>query len=534
MNSQYKPSTQQQAVIDFARTGRGHLNLVARAGTGKSSTILLTVQTLRDAGQLRRGNGAFIGAYNRPIADELQSKLNCMGITFDICEAGTWHSIGKRAWGKLAPRACGKECVNANKVSKLFGEMYPARFNSNIGITQPAYEAAFKPCVLRAVSLAKQRAFGVLCAVDDVTAWYDLFDHFGLEDDLLESQPVAEALRIARAVYKRSLELCFETIDFDDMILAPLYFRARFWTFAWVFIDEAQDTNPARRALALAILRPGGRLVAVGDDHQAIYGFTGADADSMPQIKAALGSHELPLTLTYRCSQAVVREAQQYVPDIQAHESNVEGSVTQVTLDEFNPAIVTAADAILCRKMAPLVDLAYAMIRAGLPCKIEGRELGQGLLSLAARFKLVNLRPLMTKLEEYKDKETQRLLAKEKEDRAADLADKVDTLIVIADGLLGRGKDKVTDLIEFVESLFNDTPAGTQPAVPTLCTIHRSKGREWDRVYLLGRNAYMPSKWARKEWQMQQEDNLAYVAITRAKVDLIDIVVPIERKERNA
>lgn len=524
------------------------MNLVARAGTGKSSTILMTIQALLGAGQLRPYRartperagqvsiGAFIGAYNRPIANELSAKLTDLGITFDICEASTWHSIGKRAWKKVAPKACSDAGIDENKVSKLFDTLFPSKYvPASFGLPEtrtPAYEAPYKSCVLRAVSLAKQRAFGVLCAVDDMAAWYDLFDHFGLEDELVEGQPIAEAIRIAIHVYKCSLTLCYETIDFDDMILAPLYFRARFWTYAWVFIDEAQDTNPARRALALAILRPGGRLVAVGDDHQAIYGFTGADADSMPQIKKALGSRELPLTLTYRCSHAVVREAQMYVPDIQAHVSNAEGSVTRVALDEFNPGQVTANDAILCRKMAPLVELAYGMLRAGYPCKIEGRDLGEGLKSLATRFKVTTLRALLPKLEEFKEKETQRLLAKQKEDRAADIADRVETIVSIAEGLLSRKKEHVADLVAFIDSLFNDTPAGQQPAVPTLCTIHKSKGREWEKVYLLGRNAYMPSKWARKEWQMQQEDNLAYVAITRAKTDLIDIVVPL--KERNA
>ena len=47
-----------------------------------------------------------------------------------------------------------------------------------------------------------------------------------------------------------------------------------------------------------------------------------------------------------------------------------------------------------------------------------------------------------------------------------------------------------------------------------LSSIHKAKGREWNRVYWLQTG---PSKWARKEWELQQETNLCYVATTRAK-----------------
>jgi superfamily I DNA/RNA helicase len=39
---------------------------------------------------------------------------------------------------------------------------------------------------------------------------------------------------------------------------------------------------------------------------------------------------------------------------------------------------------------------------------------------------------------------------------------------------------------------------------------------EWHRVFILDAHL-MPSKWATRAWMREQEDNLAYVAITRAK-----------------
>lgn len=47
--------------------------------------------------------------------------------------------------------------------------------------------------------------------------------------------------------------------------------------FSHVFVDEYQDTDPGQVALLQALAGDGGNLVAVGDPHQSIYGFRGAE-----------------------------------------------------------------------------------------------------------------------------------------------------------------------------------------------------------------------------------------------------------------
>ena len=63
-----------------------------------------------------------------------------------------------------------------------------------------------------------------------------------------------------------------------------------------------------------------------------------------------------------------------------------------------------------------------------------------------------------------------------------------------------------------------------------LCTIHRFKGREAGRVFLIGRNRYQPSKWAKTEEEHAGEWNLQYVAVTRVKKELVEVVVPMPPK----
>ena len=60
-------------------------------------------------------------------------------------------------------------------------------------------------------------------------------------------------------------------------------------------------------------------------------------------------------------------------------------------------------------------------------------------------------------------------------------------------------------------------------------TIHRAKGLQNNRVFILDYDK-LPSKAAR-EWQIIQERNLQYVAVTRAKIELFIYVNSSENKQ---
>jgi superfamily I DNA/RNA helicase len=84
------------------------------------------------------------------------------------------------------------------------------------------------------------------------------------------------------------------------------------------------------------------------------------------------------------------------------------------------------------------------------------------------------------------------------------------------------------DVVEELERMFGE--GREEEGALKLSTVHRAKGREWHRVFLLGRNRYMPSKFARTAEDKRQETNCIYVACTRAKEELVDVVVPLAKK----
>jgi superfamily I DNA/RNA helicase len=520
-----KLSQQQQAVLSWADTGSGSLNLIARAGCGKTFTLL---ELVKHIAKVEPHAEIFLGAYNKKIADELKAKLTQAGVGWKQCSAGTLHSAGFSAWRKVAPAVK----VDGDKMKRIIDAAAQA-----LGPHDSVKLQSYSSFILRLVSLAKQHAAGFLFNIDNLDKWWEFVDHHGLEEQLEGWMTVEEGISQAIRFLRESIAADKSIIDFDDMIFAPLYHNARVWPKDWVLIDEAQDTNPSRRALAIKMLRPRtGRLVAVGDPAQAIYGFTGADADAMDIIRGELGSTELPLNQTYRCPRAVVELANTWVPDMIALPEAPEGEVIEMPLASEDADAVSfwqiaerkelrpADDVILCRVVRELIATAFGLIKRGIGCKVEGREIGAGLKKLITRFKSTTLADLADEISAWQESEVQKWQAKGKESRAAQAEDQAQSLLVICDKLLADGKNDRGALITFIDGLFGDSN-GSKPDLVTLSTVHKAKGREWLRVFLIGRNKYMPSKWARKGWQQEQERNLCYVAVTRAKETLVDVSI---------
>lgn len=483
------------AVVGAARAGGGrNFCLRARAGTGKTSTVLELVDEYAAAFPTHE---VVLCAFGAAASKELKEKLEKRGHTnWRTISASTIHSLG---FGLLkAVYRLTRDNVDEHKVRKLIDAQNDVVYHQHGALIE------------RLVGYAKLEGFGFFpdAQVGDTHAWYRIADHYDINgfDDTTQLDAV---VRAAQHVYRLSLDKV-DAIDFNDMILFPLVknLRVRYQKDMLV-VDEAQDTGRARQALVRKFVRPRGTLIVVGDDRQGIYGFAGAQADALEKLIEGLDATVLPLTVSWRCPAAVIREAQRIVPDIEAAPSAIEGEVLQL---EALPDL-TPTDAILCRNTAPLVERAYALLRAGVACRVEGREIGTGLIRMINRWKVATIDVWLRRLENYQARETQKALAKGSEAKAAEVADRCETLRHIANACLDRKQNRVDDMRAFVDAMFTDDVAG----VVTLCTYHRSKGREWPRVWLLQHAARCPSPWAKQDWQRHQEQNLAYVAITRAQ-----------------
>lgn len=502
MAKKFAPSIQQAGYFDWIRTGVGSAVLEAVAGSGKTTTLIHGLSLMSGT--------VFFGAYNKKIAEEIKSKVRLANVT-----VSTMHAAGFAAWRKATRFVT----VDGDKCRNIFR----AACERNIQYSP------FQGPVLQLVSLAKQAGLGVqgLPSMKSMASWIQLIQHYDVEtfDEASGVDNTDLIVKLAVKTLEASIAQNTKIIDFDDMIYAPLYHGCSIQKYDWVLVDEAQDTNATRRLLALQMMHETSRLVAVGDPRQAIYQFQGASADSMNLIREATNAKNLPLTITYRCPKEVVKVAHQWVSHIQAAETAPDGVVRTVPITDLEKE-VSIGDVILCRYNAPLVKYVYKLIASGVPARIEGREIGNGLKALANKWKVKSIDALLERLEKWQERETTKARAKENEAKITAIEDKCGCLRVIIARVQATDphtKEPAKRVCAEIDSIFSDDPLAK---VVTLSSIHRSKGREWTKVVWLQTG---PNKRARLDWQVQAEDNLSYVACTRSMNELVLIDISAEK-----
>lgn len=519
----FNPSKFQSDIFRFIQRDNGSLLIEAVAGSGKTTTIVESLKLIP-----REQKSLFV-AFNKSIADELSKRVP------EHVAAKTTHSVGFSSLRKVFERTN----VDGNKFTRVFKEVIAAKELSDEesnNLKQVYYEG-----VRRLVGLAKNLALAPkeYCHPNNglfpdhadellrIMETYDIdFDDdenrivsndsdFGRQNEEDRDHRLKmEGADLAQKCLRRSIELGPEVIDFDDMIYLPILHGMRFWQYDNLFVDESQDVNALQMIMFRRLVKPRGRLIAVGDRRQAIYGFRGADTAAMDVIKQNFRCDELPLSICYRCPKDVIEVAKRDVPHIEAHEEAAAGKV--LNLRGYDHTVFRPGDMIVCRNNGPIVGMAYSLLPRGVAVKIRGKDIGKGLIKIIEKQKADDIDDFIDKLEEWKNKEVARALKRGNEAKADGIEDKHKVIMCFIES---GHCDTVKHLISKIESMYSDD---NEENMVLLSSIHKAKGLEADRVFFLD-SFFVPSKYAKTAEQRQQEYNLRYVAVTRAKKELFFI-----------
>lgn len=491
-------SKYQQAVFENVATGTGHTVVKAVAGSGKTTTIVTALS------YVPAGCRTLFVAFNKLIAEELKKKAP-PGI-----EVSTLHSYGL----KTITRSLNRLRINSNRVYDLIdaSNLEIARFISKICKTAGEKDTGIgyemRRDLVKAISLAK----GALLAEEaDIDALIDDFDIESPKRSPVKTLVLGDVQQDAfRAAFVRDVQAllvrCTDTsdgqIDFDDMIWLPIALDLPQAKFDRVFVDETQDLNPAQIEMTMRAVEGDGRICAVGDPRQAIYRFRGADSAAVNNVVKRLDAQVLPLSVCYRCCKAVVREAKEVVPEIEYAPDAEEGIVRKANLDEMKNS-AQGGEFILSRTNAPLISLCMYFIKSGRPANIQGRDVGASLAAFVKKSAANSVSDLCDYVEKWRDTECKRLAAKHRDTQAVE--DRADCVLAISEGA-----STVTDVVNRIGSLFEDKDDASRIV---LSTTHKAKGMERDTVWVL------QSTYRRRP--DVEEDNLYYVAVTRARKHLI-------------
>lgn len=306
-----------------------------------------------------------------------------------------------------------------------------------------------------------------------------------------------------------------QVVDFDDMIWLPYALKLRPDTFDTVFVDECQDLSAAQRRLALSTVAPNGQLIAVGDPRQAIYAFAGADCDSFHEIRRTADAVQLPLSICYRCPPEVVALAKTYVPQIESAPNAKPGIVEYIDHDKIFE-MGRPGDLFLSRTNARAISDCLAFLGRRIQARMRGRDVGKKLIQFADQVADLGGRKRWNEFGNFINQHVVMQAAKARE------ADKEGSAVATED----MGAALLTCYMNFMardyESLklqIGDLFADTGNVI-WFSTIHRAKGLENPRVFILDYTK-LPLRWKnQKSFEADQERNLLYVAITRAQSEL--------------
>jgi DNA helicase-2/ATP-dependent DNA helicase PcrA len=499
------------------------LCILAAAGAGKTRVL-----TRRIAYRVCTGDAdarhTLALTFTRKAAGELHDRLQQLGLREQVC-AGTFHAVAAaqlhRWWADrgqrppallerksrlLAPLAANRPALAAVPVAELAGhiEWAQARLVAPAGF-EAAVESAGRvlPSGVPAGAVA-----GLYARYQDEKVRRGLVDF----DDLLA--------------------LCADAIDVD-----PLFAAAQRWRGRHVYVDEFQDLNRLQHRLLLAWLGGATDLCVVGDPHQAVYGWNGADPDLLGQMATRWPSTEvLHLDDNHRCTPQIVAASAAVLgpagsrlraarpdgppPTIRAYPSETaEAQDIAAGLRHSRRAGRRwAAMAVLTRTNAQLIPIQQMLGDAGIPFWSPAQRILlddptiQGILAdLRGRSHL----PVQM---------VEADLATQADEGAGDDPQGARQSLLDLARLFRRQQPdgRAGQWLAWLPSALSDDPSGRGPAeAVTLCSFHRAKGLEWEAVWVAGlEQGLVPLGRARSRAAEDEERRLLYVALTRAEVEL--------------
>jgi len=496
---------------------RGAVCILAGAGSGKTTTI-----TRRIAWQV--ASGAFPAdrilavTFTDKAAREMRSRLEALGA--DGVAARTFHAaaLGQLRW--LAPARLGEILPSKGLIVRRIANCLPRPY-----------------CFRHASDLAGEieRAKNRRISPDGY------LDALGAHEPPL---PADLMLRVYRTYEREKQEA--DMIDFEDLLELAIrlfeedersaaLFRERFHAFT---VDEYQDVNLLQQTLLDHWLGGREELCAVGDDYQAIYGFTGATPDYLLALPERFSAATVvTLESNYRSTEQVLELANKLVPrlggavkSLQATrpsgvepERHVAGSPLEEKKYLVERIAALAGEglafeqmAILVRSNARAADFEEALAEAEIPFQgssLLEREAARYLLRRAASLHAGELASGVRRIahaQGWVEKPPKRLGDREMT-RLADLS-----------RLVRLGKeldDSELDGAGFVAEIrhrFDPRAAGRGVH---LLTYHRAKGLEFTVVFLprLEEKEIPCALSSSRQEELAEERRLFYVGLTRAK-----------------
>ena len=505
------------------------LCVLASAGAGKTRVLTRRIAYRASVGSGDAGHTLAL-TFTRKASGELLHRLRQLGLREQVA-AGTFHAVASaqlhRWWSDrnqqpptllerkgrlLAPLASSRPGLAQASVADLAGHIEWARARM-IGPEQ--FEDSVR---------AEGRSLPAGVTPGGLAGLYDRYENEKRRRGLIDFDDL--------------LGHCADALERD-----PEFAGAQRWRFRHIYVDEFQDLNPLQHRLLLAWLGTSRDLFVVGDPHQAIYGWNGADPGLLAQVPQRWpGTEVIHLDANHRCTRQIVEAAAVLgPPGGHLHSAGREGPTPEVKAyaSEVAEASGIAAElkqghadgrrwgsmAVLTRTNAQLVPIQQALGASGIPFWAPSQA--AVLDDPAARQALQRVRrdpgrPMQAVVADLAaEAEEARLAESETGDDAS--RGVLTVLVDLARSFAGQEPGSTSGRwLAWLPTALRDSSDGPgRSDTVTLCSFHRAKGLEWASVWVAGlEQGLVPIGRAATAEAEAEEQRLLYVALTRAATEL--------------
>ena len=499
-------------------TVRGPVCILAGAGSGKTTTITRRIANQVASGAFRADEILAV-TFTDKAAGEMRERLAKLGVTgveartFHAAALSQLHTLGGSPPGAVLP----SKAVLLTHVARSLPRPYRFR---------PVGDLATE------IEWAKNRRL--------TPATYG--DSLGAHRPPIPPDLMATVFReyerrkagLGRLDFEDLLEVAIRLFEEDDV--ARMTFRERVRAYT---VDEYQDANLLQQTLLERWLGGDDELCVVGDDYQAIYGFTGATPRYLLELPTRYPhAAVIRLETNYRSTPQVLELANRLVPQLGGTEKVLrpacghgpeptvlafDGSdetrfvVERIRSLHKDEGVAYREIAVLYRTNARSAVYEAALSEARIPFEVrEGgfltRQAARRLRARLARSGSTAVAASVRRAAEMEGllRSPPKGLGEGELVRQADLA----RLVGLAEGF----DDGTRTLAEFFAELERRFAPDRADRGVQLLTYHRAKGLEFEAVFLPRlEEKELPGRQARTADEVAEERRLLYVGMTRAK-----------------
>ena len=546
----FKPSTYQQDILDFfLNNPQSNMLVNALAGSGKSTTACMLSEHSKTSDLYIAFNASVVEEFKKKIKNPKTKVMTMHSLAYSIMLYNVEQESkdsGEKPKGFGSQRSKRTVSLDNFKPHKILDEEITKRYGRYIEFAKRVflkdnYVNLYNLCRLTLTDMSSNKDVSRL--IDD----HVLFLYYS--DEGYSAPDISEITSTLKILDTKSRQQ-FETqgvIDFTDMLWITFNklkydnWEVPYWAlYTNIYCDEVQDFSNIQLNFLKFIKRTKGRYVFIGDFHQAIYNFAGANAQAfnqIPKMFAPVETFDLPIC--YRCAKShLSRVNREYgIPILPCDDAPL-GFVKTIDKNKISE-YAKAGDMVISRKNKWIAEVVLDLARNGTPIFIEDKEMVVAIKRQILSSKCTSVSTLEKFLQKVISNYNKKLFEivsknireggheEEHLEAVTETNSKIDNtsfLLEILEGYLEHhaSSDSVSKFSNFIDKLLNTTPS---PNCVRLCSIHKAKGLEATNVFVLN-EAKINYDFRNSKEQNIQEKNLSYIATTRAKEGLYLVKEP--------